>query len=143
MWCNTRLIWSCLCLHVFDAVLGRVKSLLSTMLLVMSYHYNSLLNRYLCIVDARVINVAYVWSCKQVEEMVILHLFIDYHYKSIVSTIRERHVLTLHLSTANWKKAHWQLLQEHGCILLHMLCNFYQIESIPQFLELWSTFNAN
>ena len=21
---------------------------------------------------------------------------------------------------------------------LHMLCNFYQIESIPQFLELWS-----
>ena len=28
-------------------------------------------------------------------------LFIDYHYKSIVSTIRERHVLTLHLSTAN------------------------------------------
>ena len=25
---------------------------------------------------------------------------------------------------------------------LHMLCNFYQIESIPQFLELWSIFNA-
>ena len=32
--------------------------------------------------------------------MVILNLFIHYHYKSIVSTIRERHVLTLHLSTA-------------------------------------------
>ena len=42
-----------------------------------------------------------LWSYKQVEEMVILHLFTDYHYKSIVSTIRERHVLTLHLSTAN------------------------------------------
>ena len=24
-----------------------------------------------------------------------------------------------------------------------MLCNFYQIESIPQFLKLWFTFNAN
>ena len=36
--------------------------------------------------------------------MVILHLFIDYHYKSIVSIIRERHVLTLHLSTANCRR---------------------------------------
>ena len=26
--------------------------------------------------------------------------------------------------------------------MLHTLCNFYQIESIPQFLELWSAFNA-
>ena len=37
----------------------------------------------------------------KLKEMVILNLFIDYHYKSIVSIIRERHVLTLHLSTAN------------------------------------------
>ena len=57
----------------------------------------------LFVVNARVIIVIVValLSYKQVEEAVILHLFIDYHYKSIVSTIRERHVLTLHLSTAN------------------------------------------
>ena len=30
-----------------------------------------------------------------------LHIFIDYHYKSIVSTIRARHVLTPHLFPAN------------------------------------------
>ena len=36
--------------------------------------------------------------------MVILHLFIDYHYKSIVSIIRESNVLTLHLSTANCRR---------------------------------------
>ena len=43
-------------------------------------------------------------SYRQDEWMDILTRFIDYHYKSIVSTIRERHVLTLHLSTANWRK---------------------------------------
>ena len=45
-----------------------------------------------------------LYSCetyKQVKEMVILHLFIEHHYKYIVLSIRERHVLTLHLSTAN------------------------------------------
>ena len=54
--------------------------------------------------NARGIIVILISSCmshKQVEEMDILNLFIDYHYKSIVSIIRERHVLTLHLSTAN------------------------------------------
>ena len=56
-----------------------------------------------------------------------LNLFIDYHYKSIVSIIRARHILTLHLFPANCRKlkhSHWQL-QERSC----MLCNFYQIES--------------
>ena len=43
----------------------------------------------------------YVLSYKEVEEMVILNLFIDYYYKSIVSVLRAKHVLTLHLSTAN------------------------------------------
>ena len=51
----------------------------------------------------------YCWSSFmnsriKVERMVILNLFIDYHYKSIVSTIRAKHVLTLHLSTASWRK---------------------------------------
>ena len=58
--------------------------------------------------------------------MVILHLFIDYHYKSIVSTITERHVLTLHLSTANWRKLTGSCCKNTPT---HMLCNFYQIES--------------
>ena len=65
----------------------------------------SLLNY--CIVTTRVI-IAFVNSSlysyetyTQVTEMVILHLFIEHHYKYIVLSIRERHVLTLHLSTAN------------------------------------------
>ena len=60
-----------------------------------------------CIVNNRGI-IAFMnsslYSCemyKQVKEMVILHLFIEHHYKYIVSIIRERHVLTLHLSMAN------------------------------------------
>ena len=62
---------------------------------------------YCCIVNVHIINVFIVsslYSCemyKQVEEMVILHLFIEHHYKSIVSIIRVKHILTLHLSTAN------------------------------------------
>ena len=47
----------------------------------------------------------YEKSYKQVEGMVILNLFIDYHYKSIVSSIRAKHVLTLHLSTANCRRS--------------------------------------
>ena len=60
-----------------------------------------------CIVNIRIVNAfihSSLYSCetyRQVKEMVILHLFIEHHYKSIVSIIRERHVLTLHLSTAN------------------------------------------
>ena len=33
-----------------------------------------------------------------------LNIFIDYHYKSIVSIIRARHILTLHLFPANYIK---------------------------------------
>ena len=84
-----------------------------------------------------------LYSCKsykQVEEMVILHLFIEHHYKSIVSIIRERHVLTLHLSTANCRRE-----LTTGCCCknaaalycTHYAIYFYQIESIPQLLELW------
>ena len=70
--------------------------------------------------------------------MVILNLFIDYHYKSIVSIIRASMSL---LFTCP------QLTEEISVpaaarMRLHTLCNFYRIESIPQFLELWSTFNA-
>ena len=79
-------------------------------------------------------------SHKQVEEMDNLNLFIDYHYKSIVSIIRERHVLTLHLSTANCRRK-----LTTGCCCknvaalyyTHYAIYFYQIESIPQFLKLW------
>ena len=69
--------------------------------------------------------------------MVILNLFIDYHYKSIVSIIRAKHVLTLHLSTANWRKLTGSCCKNapaHYVILPDRV--------IPQFLELWSTFNA-
>ena len=72
--------------------------------------------------------------------MVILHLFIEHHYKSIVSIIRERHVLTLHLSTANCRR---KLTTGYCCknvaalYCTHYAIYFYQIESIPQFLELW------
>ena len=76
------------------------------------------------IIVLRVINVFIVsslYSCetyKQVEEMVILHLFIEHHYKSIVSIIRERHVLTLHLSPANCRRklTTGGCLQECGCM---------------------------
>ena len=37
----------------------------------------------------------------QVKEMDNLNLFIDSHYKYIVSIIRVKHILTLHLSAAN------------------------------------------
>ena len=60
-----------------------------------------------CIVNIRVI-VAFInsslYSCetyRQVKEMDNLNLFIDSHYKYIVSIIRVKHILTLHLSTAN------------------------------------------
>ena len=39
-----------------------------------------------------------------------LNLFIDSHYKYIVSIIRVKHILTLHLSTANWR-----ILPTTGC----------------------------
>ena len=41
-----------------------------------------------------------LYSCetyRQIKEMVILHLFIEHQYKYIVLSIRERHVLTLHV----------------------------------------------
>ena len=77
---------------------------------------------------------------KQVEEMDNLNLFIDYHYKSIVSIIRERHVLTLHLSTANCRrKLTTGCCCKNTAVLYYTryAIYFYQIESIPQFLELW------
>ena len=64
--------------------------------------------------------------------MVILHLFIDYHYKSIVSIIRERHVLTLHLSTANCKRKLTTGCCCKSVAALYCTCYaiyFYQIES--------------
>ena len=69
---------------------------------------------------------------RQDKRMDELNLFIDYHYKSIVSIIWARHVLTLHLSHANWGKLKHSLywpLQERSCTL----CNFYQIESYQTF----------
>ena len=46
----------------------------------------------------------------QVKEMDNLNLFIDSHYKYIVSIIRVKLILTLHLSTANWR-----ILTTTGC----------------------------
>ena len=86
--------------------------------------------------------VSSLYSCKsykQVEEMDILHLFINYHYKSIVSIISERHVLTHHLSTANCRRK-----LTTGCCCKNvaaLCCTHYAIflpdRVIPQFLELW------
>ena len=63
----------------------------------------------------------------QVKEMVNLNLFIDSHYKYIVSIIRVKHILTLHLPTANCR-----ILPTTGCCCknvaaspLHMLCNIF------------------
>ena len=73
--------------------------------------------------------VSSLYSCKsykQVEEMVILHLFIDYHYKSIVSIIRERHVLTLHLSTANCRR---KLTTGSCCKNVDVCCTHYVIST--------------
>ena len=91
------------------------------------------LSCYYCIVNTHII-IAFInsslYSCvmyRQVKEMVILHLFIEHHYKYIVLSIRERHVLTLHLSTANWR-----ILPTTGCCCknvaaspLHTLCNIF------------------
>ena len=59
--------------------------------------------------------------------MVDLNLFIEHHYKYIVSIIRVKLILTLHLSTVNWR-----ILTTTGCCcknaaasLLHMLCNIF------------------
>ena len=67
------------------------------------------LSRYCCIVNTRVI-IAFINSSlysyetyTQVKEMDNLNLFIDSHYKYTVSIIRVKHILTLHLSTANWR----------------------------------------
>ena len=100
------------------------------------------MTRYYCIVNNRSI-VAFINSSlfsyetyRQVKEMVILHLFIEHHYKYIVSIIRERHVLTLHLSTANCRRK-----LTTGCccknVAAHYAISFCLVESIPQFLELW------
>ena len=99
-------------------------------------------SRYYCIVNNHVI-VAFInsslYSCemyKQVKEMVTLHLFIAHHYKYIVLSIRERHILTLHLSTANWR-----IKLTTGCCCNNVAScyaiSFCLVESIPQFLELW------
>ena len=89
--------------------------------------------RYYCIVNVCVI-VAFINSSlysstshKQDKEMDNLNLFIDYHYKYIVSIIRVKLILTLHLSTANWriKLTTGCCCREHGCCLLHMLCNIF------------------
>ena len=84
-----------------------------------------------------------MYSCvtyRQVKEMVTLNLFIESHYKYIVSIIRVKHILTLHLSTANCR-----ILTTTGCCCKnaaatqcsHYAIYFCLVESIPQFLKLW------
>ena len=76
----------------------------------------------------------------QVKEMVNLNLFIEHHYKYTLSIIRVKLILTLHLSTANWR-----ILTTTGCCCKNAAahyCTCYAIyfclvESIPQLLELW------
>ena len=106
----------------------------------------SCLSCYYCIVNNCSI-VAFInsslYSCdtyKQVKEMDTLHLFIEHHYKYIALSIRERHILTLHLSTANWR-----IELTTGCCCKNMAAPHYSryaisfclVESLPQLLELW------
>ena len=91
------------------------------------------LSHYYCIVNTHVI-IAFINSSlysyvmyTQVKEMVNLNLFIEHHYKYIVSIIRVKLILTLHLSTANWR-----ILPTTGCCYknaaaspLHTLCNIF------------------
>ena len=55
-----------------------------------------------CVIIAFINSSLYSYEAyTQVKEMDNLNLFIDSHYKYIVSIIRVKHILTLHLSTAN------------------------------------------
>ena len=62
---------------------------------------------YLCIYSSHIITPLISSSLyssvlhRQVKGMVTLNLFIEHHYKYIVSIIRVKHILTHHLSTAN------------------------------------------
>ena len=101
------------------------------------------LSCYYCIVNNHII-IGFInsslYSCetyRQVKEMDNLNLFIDYHYKYFVSIIRVKHILTLHLSTANWI-----IKLTTGCCCCknaasHYAISFCLVESIPQLLELW------
>ena len=65
---------------------------------------------------------------RQDKRMDELNLFIDYHTKCIVTIIWARHVLTPHLSHANWCKPSFPYTgscKNAPC----MLCNFSKIES--------------
>ena len=104
------------------------------------------LSRYYCIYSSHVItplinsSLYSCVTCRQVKGMVTLNLFIESHYKYIVSIIRVKHILTLHLSTANCR-----VLTTTGCCCKNVAatqCSCYGIyfclvESIPQFLECW------
>ena len=72
----------------------------------------------------------------QVKEMDNLNLFIDSHYKYIVSIIKVKHILTLHLSAANWR-----IKFTTSCCCKnaapHYAISFCLVEAIPQLLELW------
>ena len=64
------------------------------------------LSRYYCIVNTRVIAFinSSLYSCvtyRQVKEMVTLHLFIESPLQIHCIKYRVKHILTLHLSTAN------------------------------------------
>ena len=101
---------------------------------------------YYCIYSSHVITPlinSSLYSCvmyRQVKGMVTLNLFIESHYKYIVSIITVKHILTLHLSTSNCR-----ILTTTGCCCKNVAatqCSCYAIyfclvESIPQFLELW------
>ena len=72
----------------------------------------------------------------QVKEMDNLNLFIDSHYKYIVSIIRVKHILTLHLSTATEESCPLLAAAARTCVARYAIY-FCLVESIPQFLELW------
>ena len=97
---------------------------------------------YSCHVITPLVNSS-LYSCvmyRQVIEMVTLNLFIESHHKYIVSIIRVKHILTLHLSTANCR-----ILTTTGCCCKnaaatqcsHYAIYFCLVESIPQLLKLW------
>ena len=101
---------------------------------------------YYCIVYVRVINVFVVSSCILVSRINKLKKWLFYIY--LLTTITKalyqssEKGMSLLFTCPQLTAEESSLLVAAMCCMLHMLCNFYQIESIPQFLELWFTLNA-
>ena len=98
--------------------------------------------RYYCIVNIPVIIVfinSSLYSCDtytQVKEMVILHLFIEHHYKALYQS-SEKGMSLLFTCPQLTVEESSLLAAAARNVAAHYAIYFCQVESIPQFLELW------